>query len=88
MSLARQFEQNGRITSSTAGQDVPSREENMPKILQEFDKDVRGAIFEGNLLPIRDSLTDRQRDTSVIREAFDGDLKRILSELEKVTEKV
>jgi hypothetical protein len=55
---------------------------------QELNNDIRSATFEANLPSIRDSLTGTQRNISVMREAFDGDLKTILSEQEKMAEKV
>jgi hypothetical protein len=88
MSLARWFGHNNLITSFTPQQDVPGRQENVPELLPELDRHSNGARFEGNLVSIRGSLTDLQRDISVTREAFGDDLKRILSELEKMTEKV
>jgi hypothetical protein len=57
-------------------------------LLQQLDGNIRGAAFGPNLLSICDSLTDIQRNTSVLIEAFDTDLKGMASQLEMVVEKV
>jgi hypothetical protein len=57
-------------------------------LLQEFDRDIRWATFEADSLSICESHTDILRSISVIREALDGDIKRILSGVERMAEKV
>jgi hypothetical protein len=84
ISLAREFGHNGLISSFGLHQGVPSRQENVHDLLQELNKGIRGATFDADLRSIRGSLTDMRRDISVIKGAFDGDLRRIESELEKM----
>jgi hypothetical protein len=67
---------------------VPSRRENVRGLFQEFDRDIRCATFEADSLSIYKSQTNRPRSISVIRKALDGDIKRILSGVEWMVEKV
>jgi archaellum component FlaC len=69
-------------------QDVPSQRENVRDPLRELDRGDRGETFEADLPSIRDSLSVLQHHISAIKEALDGDFQKILSELEKIAEKV
>jgi hypothetical protein len=88
MLLAREFGHNGLLAIFALRQDVPSRRENVRDLLQELGRVDRGGTFEADLLLIRNSLAVREHNISAIREALDGDFERILSELEKMSEKV
>jgi hypothetical protein len=88
MSLAREFGQNGLVTSLASRQRGPSRQENAHDLLQELNKDIRGATFEADLLSVRDSVTDIPSNVSVMTDTLNGDLAQIQSEPEKIVQKV
>jgi hypothetical protein len=88
MLLGRECGHNGLITSFASQKEVPGRQENAHDLLQELNKDIRGATFEAVLRSVRGSLTDIRSHISRIREVLDGDLRQIQSELEKMVEKV
>jgi hypothetical protein len=88
MLLAREFKYNNVIGSLGPQQAVLSRQENIPDLLQELDREIRNSTFEADLRSIRESLSAIQGAISVIREVSDGKLEMILSELEKMAEKV
>jgi hypothetical protein len=67
---------------------VPDRRENVRGLLQEFGRDIGLATFEADSLSICESHTDIPCNISVIRGALDGDIKRILSGVERMTEKM
>jgi hypothetical protein len=86
--LAREFGYNDLIATFAARQVVPSHSENVRDLLQQFASFDTGVTLEADLRLMRDSLAIPQHDISVIREALESDYERILSELEKMTEKV
>jgi hypothetical protein len=88
MSLARDFGHNQLITGFSLQEDVTSRQENLHGLLQEPDRDIKGANSGADSFSVRDSLADMQRGVSVIRAALDVNFKRIQSKLEKMVEKV
>jgi hypothetical protein len=57
-------------------------------LLQELDSFDRGLTLEADLRMMPNSLAVLQRDISTIREVLDSDLEKILSELEKMPEKM
>jgi hypothetical protein len=88
MLLAREFGYNDLIATFAPQQDVPSRQANVRDLFQELDIFNRGATFKADLRMMPNSLAILQRDISVMREALESDFERILSELEKMPEKV
>jgi hypothetical protein len=66
---------------------VPNRQGNVPEPLQGLGGDIRGATFEADLPSVRDSHTNIQRKFSMMSQVLDGDLERVLPELEEMAEK-
>jgi hypothetical protein len=88
MLLAREFGDNDLIANFAPRQVVPSRQENVRDLLQQLASFDTGVTLEADLRMMPESLTVLQRDISAIREVLDGNLERILSELQKMSEKV
>jgi hypothetical protein len=62
-------------------------ETNVCNFLHEFDMNIRVSTFEGDFQSLPDSFAVMQCNMSVIKEAFNGGLERILLELEETVER-
>jgi hypothetical protein len=87
MLLAQESGHNSLIDSWVPQLDVPSHEENVHDLLQEFDRDFRSTTIDADLQSIRNSLGIMQRRISVMEDEFREKLERIMSELEEATER-
>jgi hypothetical protein len=83
--LAREFGYNSLITRLVPQRDFPRRERNLHELLQELDRNPRGATIEAKFPFVRGGVADVQRRLSMIKEKFDAKFETILSQLDKMT---
>jgi hypothetical protein len=88
MLLAREFRHNMLVARLALQRDLPRREGNVHKLLQELDRSPRSPIIEVEFQSIRDDVADMQRHLSMIEEKFDAKFATTVSELDEMTELV
>jgi hypothetical protein len=86
MLLSREFGSDVPIACFVPQRDGPGAEENIRNSFHEFNRVNISTSIKTDFPPNLDSTAVMQRHISAIAEGSDGELDRILSELEKMTQ--